>query len=119
MCLDEFFEYKVISNIKVVDVPTLTFPAIILCNWRKEWKIEDRIVFCVFNRQDCLSLIIDFEPIIIVGYGMSIEHKCIRFNGQKVSEKNKTALLSVTQNGVYKFGLSIGISIPENVRNKL
>jgi len=110
-----FFKYEVLSNVKVFDLPELTFPAVILCSVFSNNSIKDMIVYCTFNRQNCLSNKIDFEPIIIIGGGISAQHDCIRINGLKVSEKNKSALLSVKQKSIYTSGLSIGFSIPENV----
>jgi len=117
--LAEFSEYQVISSIKVYNEHVLTFPAVIFCSWFSNNSIKDMIVYCAFNRQSCVSNNIELEPIIIIGYGLSAQHDCIRFNGQGVSKKNITALLSVKQKGVYTYGLSIGFFIPENVGNKL
>jgi len=111
----EFSEYQVISSTKVFDVPELTFPAVIFCSWFSNNSIKDMIVYCTFNRQNCLSNKIDFEPIIIIGYGLSAQHDCFRINGQNVSKKNKAELLSVKHKSIYTSGLSIGFYVPENV----
>ncbi len=110
-----FFKYEVLSNVKVFDLPELTFPAVILCSVFSNNSIKDMIVYCAFNRQSCVSNNIELEPIIIIGYGLSAQHDCFRINGQNVSKKNKAELLSVKQKSVFTSGLSIGFYVPENV----
>ncbi len=110
-----FFEYDAISNSKKQVVTELDFPAIIFCNWDTDVLLEDIIIFCSFNNQTCLM---DeyFEPIVIMGSGTSPKYNCNRFNGVKISEKNKKKLLSVETNHGFLAGLVIGFKMPEAVR---
>ncbi len=111
-----FFEFEVISNIQIFNEPELTFPAIIICSWYSDVPIKNIIVYCTFNNKQCLSNNIELEPIIIIGYGLSSQHDCIRINGQNVSEKNKKNLLTVYSSDTYESGLAIGLMIPKGVR---
>jgi len=110
-----YFQYDVISNIKIIQKNELTFPAIVFCSWYSSVPITEAIVFCTFNQVDCESSQVEFEPITVIGYGLSKMHSCIRINGQKISMKHKKKLMSVTQHGVYEAGLSIGFAIPDEV----
>jgi len=114
--LAEFFRYEVISNIKVLNEPELTFPALIICTWYSDVQIKNIIIYCSFNNKQCLSNNIELEPIVITGYGLSAQHDCIRINGLKVSEKNKKNLLIVDSNDAYESGLAIGLIIPNGVK---
>jgi hypothetical protein len=110
-----FFEYDVISNIKILKQAELTFPAVVFCGWYSDESIADSIVSCTFNNEDCQSNQIEFEPIIVTGYGLSFKHNCIRINGQNVLDKSNNRLVSVKQESIFDAGLSITFLMPENV----
>jgi hypothetical protein len=110
-----FFQYDVISNIKIYNQAELSFPAIVICGWFSDDSIVDSIVYCTFNKQDCRSEQIEFEPIIVTGYGLSFKHNCIRINGQNVLDISNNQLLSVKQNSINDAGLSIAFLIPRDV----
>jgi len=114
-----FFEYDVISNIKIYNQAELTFPAVVFCGWYSDDSIADSIVSCTFNNEDCQSNKIEFEPIIVTGYGLSFKHNCIRINGQNVLDKSNNRLASVKQNDINDAGLSITFLMPENVGLKI
>jgi len=110
-----FFEFDVISNIKIFNQAELTFPAVVFCGWHSDDSIADSIVYCKFNNEDCTSKQIAFESIIVTGYGLSFKHSCIRINGQSVLHNSNKRLLSVKQESIYDAGLSVAISMPEKV----
>jgi len=115
-----FFQFDVISNIKIYDKEELTFPAVVFCGWYSSDSIADSIVYCTFNNEDCKSKQIEFEPIIVSGFGLSSKHDCIRINGQTVDDSNiiqnsYSPLLSVKQESIYEAGLSIAFLMPEKV----
>ncbi len=118
--ITSFFEFDVISNIKIYNQAELTFPAIVICGWFSDDSIADSIVYCTFNNEDCKSKQIEFKPIIVSGFGLSSKHDCIRINGQTVNDSsiiNNTysPLLSVKQESIYEAGLSIAFLMPEKV----
>ncbi len=120
-----FFEYDVISNIKILKQAELTFPAVVFCGWYSDDSIADSIVSSTFKDcqsfkdEDCQSNKIEFEPIIVTGYGLSFKHNCIRINGQNVLDKSNNRLASVKQNDINDAGLSITFLMPENVGLKI
>ncbi len=116
--ISSFFEFDVISNIKIYNQAELIFPAIIFCGWFSDVSIVDSIVYCTFNKQECQSKQIVFEPLVVTGFALSYKHNCIRINGQKLLHKNENRLLSVNQNSIHNAGLSVAFLIPEGVRPK-
>ncbi len=110
-----FFEFDVISNYKIYDVTELTFPAVALCGWFSDNPIADSIVFCTINKQDCQPH--QIEPIVVIGYGLSSKHNCVRINGQISSKKNIKELPTVKQDNIFDAGISVGLIVPEGVRN--
>jgi hypothetical protein len=111
-----FFEYDVISNIKILKQAELTFPAVVFCGWYSDDSIANSIVYCTFNNEDCQSNKIEFEPIIVMGYGLTSRHNCIRINGQNVFKQSNNKFLSVKQNSNHDAGLSVAFAMPEGVR---
>ncbi len=59
--VSEFFQYDVISNIKIIHKNKLTFPAVVFCSWYSSVPITEAIVFCTFNQVDCESSQVEFE----------------------------------------------------------
>ena len=111
--LTSFFAYEVISNIKIHDTREITFPALTFCIWPSNFNLEEAIFGIKFNAKNSE---ISVENVIIVGYGLSTSHSCIRVNGVGKNSQDGNKPLTSKVNSLVDSGLFISFLLPENVR---
>ena len=92
----------------------MTFPAVVMCGWYSDYPIDEGMIHCTFNNQDC-QITGGFEKVEILGSGWTDAHFCIRFNGMNSLSGSKNELLSVQNAGVYDSGLSVSFLVPDEV----
>ncbi len=116
----DFFAYDIISNIRVINDQEITFPAVIFCGWYSGFAIDTAVFQCQFQQKDCQEYGINFEKIIVLGYGASYRHYCIRFNGKNntANRENEKLMLVNRADSLY-YGLSVGFLLPNEVNQFL
>ena len=105
--LQQFFEFEVVTNIKVKKVEEVVFPAVTLCEHLSQFNIKfNEIKFenIVFNFTEI------FEEITIFYFGSYM--KCFQFNAKKASSDKRLRILR--QFG-YDYGLKLNLSFPYHI----
>jgi hypothetical protein len=91
----------------MIDTKEITFPALVFCLWNSNFNLEETVFECKFNSKPCQNAI---EKVVIIGYGQSEIHNCIRVNGA-----GKYPLLTSRINTLVDSGLTISFLIPGEV----
>ena len=94
----------------------MTYPAIVVCGWMSEYPIDESMIHCTFENQDC-KLTGRFERVEFLGDGGDVLHYCMGFNkmnrlGGSLSESEVQLPLSVQNAGVFGLGLSLSFWCP-------
>jgi len=116
--LVEFFSYSVVSSIRVFYKNEIIFPAFIICSWFSQFPIDQAILSCKFDNQDCP--VASYEKIPVIGFGLTDKRYCIRFNGKLTSSDetdSENRLFIQKRNNVFSNGLTITFLVPKGVRN--
>ncbi len=92
----------------MIDTKETVFPASVFCLWNSNVDLEETIFECKFNSKPCQNTI---EKIVIIGYGQSGMHNCIRINGA-----GKYPLLTSKINTLVDSGLTISFLVPAEVK---
>ncbi len=88
----------------MIDTKETVFPASVFCLWNSNVDLEETIFECKFNSKPCQNAI---EKVVIIGYGKSEMHNCIRINGA-----GKNPILTSKINTLVDSGLTISFLIP-------
>lgn len=104
----EFYEYNFVTQIKVVKVLEIDFPAVTFCeHFNYEQKIN--IIQCKFDLKEC-NLTDIFEEINIFYLGTN--KTCLRLNGHKLNSSRKTL---VEKKYGWEFGMHLVLVFPAHL----
>ncbi len=126
--IQAFQEYDVVTQFKIIENETVTFPAITLCFFKydsvppdldlmkiqyTDLNISQVLHDCYYDNPKKRCSPNDFEPIVIHNYFLGVKAICHKFNGGKDAKKNKIPIRRSNKFGKYS-GLTIGANLTEN-----
>jgi len=108
--LQQFLGFDVVTNIRVVKVAEIDFPAITFCEHTNNMNFDNSLYKCTFNGQEYSPQAV-FERIEMLYFG-GIK-KCLRVNGRKINDLNKKLFKSNRYGG--DNGLNVVMGFPSHV----
>lgn len=122
---NEFKEYSVLTQLKVKETKTMTFPAVTIClrenrygdlslikTSSRDLNLSDVMYGCYFESKAAKCSSDDFEKIQIPNARYGDYYDCFKFNGGKNARGHETPIRSAVKFGKYS-GLTVSMNISE------